>query len=118
MGWAMSAFCGGSAECRIRKAPVPVRLVDFTSTYPTLLALMMWTYVTDQQITDDESASVTSDVERLLTPVSVDGCFDPSSRPPSALTSTAGTSAPIHSPRPRTPTRSSAEPRPHPHEND
>ena len=78
MGWAMSAFYGGRAECRIRKTPVPVRLVDFTSTYPTLFALMnMWKYVTAEQITADDGPSVTSDVEQLLAKVSVDGCFDP-----------------------------------------
>jgi hypothetical protein len=78
MGWAMSAFYGGRAECRIRKTPLQVRLVDFTSTYPTLFALMkMWPYVTAEQITADEGASVTSDVQELLARVSVDGCFDP-----------------------------------------
>jgi hypothetical protein len=78
MGWAMSAFYGGRAECRIRKTPVPVRLVDFTSTYPTLFALMkMWPCVTAEQIAADEGESGTSDVQELLAQVSVEGCFDP-----------------------------------------
>jgi hypothetical protein len=78
MGRAMSAFYGGCAECRIRKTPVPVRLVDFTSTYPTLFALMkMWKYVIADQITTDEGPSVTHEVQQLLAHVSVDECFDP-----------------------------------------
>jgi hypothetical protein len=78
MGQAMSAFYGGRAECRIRKTPVPVRLVDFTSTYPTLFSLMgMWTYVIAEEITTDDNPSATRDVQELLARVSVDGCFDP-----------------------------------------
>jgi hypothetical protein len=78
MGQAMSAFYGGRAECRIRKTPVPVRLVDFTSTYPTLFALTkMWKYVIADQITTDDNPSATRDVQELLARVSVDGCFTP-----------------------------------------
>jgi hypothetical protein len=36
----MSAFYGGRAECRIRQTEVPVSLLDFTSMYPTVFALM------------------------------------------------------------------------------
>jgi hypothetical protein len=78
MGRTMSGFYGGRAECHIRKTPVPVRLVDFTSTYPTLFSLMgVWKYVIAEEITVDEGPSVTSDVKELLARVSVDGCFDP-----------------------------------------
>ncbi|WP_165960886.1 DNA polymerase [Actinocrispum wychmicini] len=42
-GRVMSAFYGARTECRIRGARVPVTLVDFTSMYPTVNALMgMW----------------------------------------------------------------------------
>jgi hypothetical protein len=40
LGYAMAAFFGGRAECRIRRVPTPVRLYDFTSMYPTVGALM------------------------------------------------------------------------------
>jgi hypothetical protein len=40
LGYAMAAFFGGRAECRIRRVPMPVRLYDFTSMYPTVDALM------------------------------------------------------------------------------
>jgi hypothetical protein len=40
LGYAMAAFFGGRAECRIRRVPVPVRLYDFTSMYPTVDGLM------------------------------------------------------------------------------
>jgi hypothetical protein len=40
LGYAMAAFFGGRAECRIRRVPMPVRLYDFTSMYPTVDALL------------------------------------------------------------------------------
>ncbi|MGO8872375.1 MAG: hypothetical protein ACLQPH_13425 [Acidimicrobiales bacterium] len=40
LGFAMASFFGGRAECRIRRVPVPVDLVDFTSMYPTVDALL------------------------------------------------------------------------------
>ena len=40
LGYSMAAFFGGRAECRIRRVPVPVALVDFTSMYPTVDTLM------------------------------------------------------------------------------
>ena len=40
LGWPMSAFYGGRAEARIVRAPVPVALVDFTSMYPSVNALL------------------------------------------------------------------------------
>src|SRR5439155_18935944 len=40
LGWAMSGFYGGRAEARIVRTPVPVVLVDFTSMYPSVNALL------------------------------------------------------------------------------
>ncbi len=40
LGWAMSAFYGGRAEARIARAAVAVALVDFTSMYPSVNALL------------------------------------------------------------------------------
>ena len=43
LGYAMTAFYGGRAECRIRLENVPVVYVDFLSMYPTVNALMgLW----------------------------------------------------------------------------
>jgi hypothetical protein len=40
LGWAMSAFYGGRAEARVVRTPVPVAVVDFTSMYPSVNALL------------------------------------------------------------------------------
>jgi hypothetical protein len=40
LGWSMSAFYGGRAEARIVRTPVPICLVDFTSMYPAVNALL------------------------------------------------------------------------------
>lgn len=51
LGGAMQAFYGGRAECKIRKLAVPVELVDFTSMYPTVNALMGgWQLLTSETI--------------------------------------------------------------------
>jgi hypothetical protein len=45
-GIAMAAYAGGRAEVRIRRVPVPVRYVDFTSMYPTVFSLLgLWSTV-------------------------------------------------------------------------
>lgn len=78
LGIAMSAFYGGRAECRIRKTPVPVRLVDFTSTYPTLFSLLgLWQHVIADELHADQDPDVAVQVQQLLDQASVDGCFDP-----------------------------------------
>jgi hypothetical protein len=75
LGRFMSAFYGGRAECRIRRTEVPVSLVDFTSMYPTLFALMrLWDYCVAQRL-DTEDA--TDAVRGLLASVALDGFFDP-----------------------------------------
>ena len=40
LGWAMSSFYGGRAECHIRRAHLPVQVLDVTSMYPTVDILM------------------------------------------------------------------------------
>jgi hypothetical protein len=51
LGWAMAAYFGGRAECRIRKTLVPVVPVDFLSEYTTVNALMgTWRHVTARRI--------------------------------------------------------------------
>jgi len=75
LGFAMSAYYGGRAECRIRRTPVPVVYVDFKSMYPTACALMgIWDLLTAQTI---HAVDATDDVQRLLDSVDADACFDP-----------------------------------------
>jgi hypothetical protein len=79
LGWAMSTFYGGRAECRIRKLPVPVELVDFTSMYPTVDALMgLWSLLTASRITIKQD---TAGVQALLDGVNLEQCFDPDTWP-------------------------------------
>ncbi len=71
----MSAFYGGRAECRIRHTEVPVALVDFTSMYPTLFALMnLWPYCVADQL---DTVEATDEVRALLADLTVDSMFDP-----------------------------------------
>jgi hypothetical protein len=75
LGRFMSAFYGGRAECRIRRAGVPISLVDFTSMYPTLFALMgLWDYCTAERLGTVEA---TGQVRELLAAVTLERCFDP-----------------------------------------
>jgi len=73
MGYAMSSFYGGRAECRIRKTPVPVLHTDFTSMYPTVQSLMgLWDALSAKEIEVEEA---TEEVQQLLARISVDECF-------------------------------------------
>lgn len=75
LGAAMIAFYGGRAEVRHRCEPLPVQLVDFTSMYPSVVALLdLWPLLIADTL---ECVDATADVQRLLDRVSVDGCFDP-----------------------------------------
>ncbi len=78
MGLAMSAFYGGRAECRIRKTQIPVSLLDFTSTYPTLFALMgMWSYAIADHIDTTRGPDVVATVRSLVDAFDLDRGFDP-----------------------------------------
>jgi hypothetical protein len=75
LGWAMTAYYGGRAECRIRRTPVPVVYCDFKSMYPTVCALMgLWDTLISQRI---EAVDATSEVRRLLEQIDADACFRP-----------------------------------------
>ncbi|MGH3427236.1 MAG: hypothetical protein ACRDQZ_06670, partial [Mycobacteriales bacterium] len=64
LGWAMSSFYGGRAEARIVRTPVPVRLVDFTSMYPSVNALLNTrALLTAERIRVEDA---TASVERIL----------------------------------------------------
>lgn len=75
LGRTMSTFYGARSECKIRKVAVPVTVVDFTSMYPTVNALMnLWDVLTaaDLAIVD-----ATPDLQSMLELVTLDDCFRP-----------------------------------------
>lgn len=74
-GWAMSAYYGGRAECRIRRTSVPVVYCDFASMYPTVCALMgAWRLLVAHRI---EARDATADAQRLLDELELDSAFRP-----------------------------------------
>lgn len=73
-GQVMSSFFGGRAEVRIRHEEVPVTLLDFTSMYPTVNALMgLWHLLTAREI---QVVDATDSVRELLDSVTLEKCFD------------------------------------------
>jgi hypothetical protein len=75
LGAAMSAFYGGRSEIHQRLVPLPVRLVDVTSTYPTMdLLLGLWPLITAERI---EPVDVTDEIRHLLATVTDDDCYRP-----------------------------------------
>ena len=107
LGWAMSAFYGGRAEARIVRTSVPVALVDFTSMYPSVNALLgTWPLLTANRL---RARKVTRDVRALLAdPKLLSAASPASSGPrsasPSSSSNPTGRSCP-HVPattRPRT----------------
>jgi hypothetical protein len=76
LGYAMAAYYGGRAECRIRRIPVPVCYLDFASMYPTVSALMgLWRFLRCRRIetVEDDPAAVGD----WLAALTVDDVFDP-----------------------------------------
>jgi hypothetical protein len=75
LGQAMSAFYGGRAEVRIRKAPVPVVHTDFLSMYPTVQSLMkLWGVLSAEKL---EFVNSKREFQELLDRVSVEDVFRP-----------------------------------------
>ena len=76
---AMTAYYGGRAECRIRKAIVPVVYCDFLSMYPTVNSLMgLWKILTAASLTFADS---TDEVRSFLDGITLDHCFEPATWP-------------------------------------
>lgn len=76
IGWAMSAYYGGRSEVRTRRIDVPVRVVDFTSMYPTVFILMdLQELLAAHQV---KSRDATEDVRKLLNDVTLESLYDPS----------------------------------------
>jgi hypothetical protein len=75
LGYAMNAFYGGRAECRIRRLALPVVYTDFVSMYPTVNALLgNWAMLTAGDITTIEAKQ---EVRDFLEAVTLDDCFLP-----------------------------------------
>jgi hypothetical protein len=75
LGQAMSAYYGGRAECRIRRQPMPVVLVDFLSMYTTVQSLMgLSRFLIAERI---EIVDATKEVRRFLEQTTLDDCFRP-----------------------------------------
>lgn len=75
LGYAMSAFYGARTECHIRRQPMPVAQLDYTSMYPTVNTLMgMWRILTAQRV---DVRHARNRVQKLLNTVTLDTCFDP-----------------------------------------
>jgi hypothetical protein len=73
LGYAMVAYYGGRAECRIRKVPLPVVYLDFLSMYPTVNALMrLWDFHIAERI---EVEDQTEEIRKFLEDVSLEECF-------------------------------------------
>lgn len=76
MGYVMATFYGGRAECMVRRLNVPVTLVDFTSMYPTVNALMrLWGLLTAQRV---DVVDASSEVRVMLDTITLEDCFDKS----------------------------------------
>jgi len=74
-GQALSAYYGGRTEVRVRRTPVPVVYVDFTSMYPsTNVHLGLWDILTADRL---DVVDVTSEMRRLGEELSPDWAFDP-----------------------------------------
>lgn len=74
LGYAMTAFYGGRAECRIRRENVPVVYVDYLSMYTTVNALMgLWRLLTAERVdVVDDTKRVRAFVEK----VRLEDCFN------------------------------------------
>lgn len=80
LGWSMSAYYGGRAECRIRHTPVPVAYCDFLSMYPTVCGLMeLWNLLTAAHVNIEQSMG--EDITAMLHAFTADQALDPTRWP-------------------------------------
>jgi len=75
LGYVMTTYYGGRSEIRVRKKPVKVRYMDFTSMYPSLFSFMdLWPLVTAERI---EAVEATREVRRIIEKANLDTLRDP-----------------------------------------
>jgi hypothetical protein len=76
LGHVMGGYYGGRVETKMRKKPVKVRYLDFTSLYPSLFSLMgLWEFVIANRI---QWTDCTSEVHKLLNDIDLEALRDPS----------------------------------------
>ncbi|WP_406657365.1 DNA polymerase [Methanolobus sp. ZRKC2] len=67
LGNIMTSYFGGRCECKIRKEPVKVTTLDFTSMYPTITMEMdLWKFIIAESL---EIQNVTDEISRMLSKV-------------------------------------------------
>ncbi len=72
-GIAMEAYYGGRAECRVRRAEVPVMLTDFKSQYPNVNSLLgNWSLLIAKRLSYEDA---TDDVRTMLASLTLDQTF-------------------------------------------
>ncbi|MCJ8306185.1 MAG: hypothetical protein HRU07_03945 [Nitrosopumilus sp.] len=76
IGHLMTGYFGGRVECKIRKTPVKVDLLDFLSMYPTVCTLQnLWKFVIAQSITQKD---VTDEIISFVDSFEISQIQDPS----------------------------------------
>jgi len=74
IGYAMSAYFGGRCECKIRKMPIKITVLDFTSMYPTTIMLLgLWEYIIADRICMIET---TEETQTIIDNFSLNKGFD------------------------------------------
>lgn len=74
LGYIMTAYYGGRTECKIRKTPIPVTGLDFTSMYPSVTMLMgLWRYIVANSL---EREDVTEEIRALVSKISLSSLLD------------------------------------------
>jgi hypothetical protein len=64
LGYIMTAYYGGRTECKIRKVPTKVSVLDFASMYPTITMLIgIWDLIIANGV---ENETVTQEVQELV----------------------------------------------------
>lgn len=67
IGKVMSSYYGGRCECRIRKTPVKVTVLDFFSMYPTVTLLLgLWDFVIADKIRYEEIVDDTDTIQEFI----------------------------------------------------
>ncbi len=75
LGYAMAAYYGGRAECRLRKVPVPVAYCDLRAAYPSTNTLIgLWRFLTAQRL---EVVHATAETQAFLERMTAANCFRP-----------------------------------------
>lgn len=67
LGYVSTTYYGGRSEVKVRKTPVTVTLLDFTSMYPTMCLLMnLWDFITCDHIEQQQQQDCTGEVTEFV----------------------------------------------------